>query len=126
MCPTLNKGEYILVDILYTQIKLFSSKKPFFFGDILTFKIPQKKDILIKRVIGVEGDELIWLDEETFFLNDVKITVPKNKNYLFKDFTKIPKHGIFFLGDNQSQSVDSRHFGFVSIHQVHGKVLFKE
>lgn len=124
MHPTFRKGDWIIINTFYNEKSFFSRYKSFFCGDILVFRSPLTDEMLVKRVAGTEGMPLTWLSEDTFRIGSETVTVKPQKKYLFKDFTKVPKHAIFFLGDNPSESSDSRDFGFVSTDRVEGKVLF--
>jgi signal peptidase I len=48
---------------------------------------------------------------------------PSSGNYCVDKPCKVPAGQLFVLGDNRSASSDSRHWGFVPIDHVIGKVL---
>lgn len=127
MNPTLRKGDRIVVLSLYNGKRFLSSRThaKILHNDIVIFKSPQTNQLLIKRVLATEGDLINFIDPNTISINGEVLHISDSKKYLFEDFTKIPKHAIFLLGDNRSHSTDSRDFGFVTIDRVQGKVLFK-
>lgn len=124
MSPAFKKGDWIVIDTFYNEKSFFSRYKKIFCGDVLVFKSPRTDEMLIKRVAATEGDALVWIDSDTLQIGNETVKISPNKKYLFNDFTKVPKHAIFFLGDNQPESADSRDFGFVSTDRIEGKVLF--
>jgi len=83
----------------------------------------------LKRVIAVEGDTVeiindrIYLNGKMLEENYVstKVTSPHNDNTKWE----IPKGYVFVLGDNRSNSRDSRDLGVVSRSDIVGKVIFR-
>lgn len=97
--------------------------------DIVIF--PQEKDLLIKRIVGVEGDT-IDIDNQTgiLYVNGVQENrLGISNTYTVEDGISFPlvvgKDEVFVLGDNRRDSKDSRYFGLVSTNQIKGKVIFK-
>ena len=76
---------------------------------------------IIKRVIGLPG-ETIKYQNGKLYVNGKKINDPYYKNNNTSDFesTKIPKNHYYVLGDNRSDSIDSRIIGPVSIDDIKG------
>jgi signal peptidase I len=123
MEPTLKNDDRIVIEKLSFYIK-----KPTY-DDIIVFRYPinpAKK--FIKRVIALEGDR-IKIQNDKIFLNG-KV---KYESYVFEkkmaDFSEvvIPKDTVFVLGDNRSNSKDSRSrdVGFVSLDLITGKAIYK-
>ncbi|MEM7164765.1 MAG: signal peptidase I [Planctomycetota bacterium] len=119
MRPTLQDGQRVLIwkpgpdDLTH--------------GDIVIFTDPNDghRD-LIKRVIGVPGDEVVIED------NEVRV----NGRILDEDYVLRGQRGlvlkrivyeghIFVLGDNRANSKDSRNFGPVPIDSVKGTVFMR-
>lgn len=87
------------------------------------------KDRLVKRIVGVAGDELdiregrLYINGEIESFAEIDVDTP-TRNYF--DFPiVVPEGQIFVLGDNRPVSRDSRAFGFVDLEQVEGKVGFR-
>jgi signal peptidase I len=102
MYPTIKVGDKITVTPVYNKSKL---KR----GDIIVFYSDELKDRLIKRLIGLPGDEIDIKDNGEVFINRSKIEEPYvvYKEDLGKQF-KIPQGKYLFLGDNRASSFDAR------------------
>nr|WP_245629359.1 signal peptidase I [Geobacillus jurassicus] len=128
MMPTLESGNLLIVNKLSYDI---GSIHRF---DIIVFHANKKEDY-VKRVIGLPGDRIEYKND-VLYINGKKCDEPYLRPYKQKlgkltgDFTleevtgktRVPPGCIFVLGDNRLSSWDSRHFGFVKISQVVGKV----
>lgn len=91
-------------------------------------KNKKPSDRLIKRVIGVEGDE-IDIREGFVYINGEKIEEPYIHNITEASGIEFPltvgENELFVLGDNREVSIDSRDFGVININQVEGKAVFR-
>lgn len=76
---------------------------------------------LIKRIIGLPG-ETIEYKEGKLYINGKSIKDPYYKNENTKDFEniKIPKNHYFVMGDNRSDSIDSRIIGTINKENILG------
>lgn len=99
-------------------------------GDIVAFYYGNK--ILLKRVIGVEGDQIVIRDDGTVMVNGRILDEPylsnKSLGICEIDFPyQVPDNRIFVLGDHRETSIDSRSttIGCVSDEFVVGKVAFR-
>lgn len=106
-------------------------------GDIVTFEDPDPEHagrILIKRVIATGGqtvdlrDGRVYVDGEP--LNEPythgKISKPL-ESHLYDEVTypyTVPEGSLWVMGDNRSNSQDSRYFGAIPISSVTGKGIF--
>jgi signal peptidase I len=148
MEPTLHTGQYILVNkLVYFHFDLNAPFRllpgqeelpqrviyPFYQprrGDIVVFEYPQDvtKDY-IKRVIGLPGDQVAIRDGQVF-VNEVQL----DQTYLLGAPTycvvgyacqagplTIPEGHLFVMGDNRSNSSDSREWGPLSFDRVIGQ-----
>lgn len=130
MQPTYEEGKMLSINKLGIY---FNSLKRF---DVVVFHPPNSDEIYVKRVIGLSGDEIHYVDDQ-LFVNGKAVNEPflstkegtevmkQTGNFTLEQITnktKIPEGYIFVIGDNRLQSRDSRHFGLVSIDDVIGKV----
>ena len=77
-------------------------------------------ETIIKRVLATGGDE-VRQTNGILLLNGVELAQYKTEGeteYLLGD------NEVYLLGDNASNSLDSRVFGPISLEQVKGRVLF--
>ncbi len=118
MIPTLQDGEYILVNRL--AYKIGEPQR----GDIIVFTSPTNEgQDLIKRVIGLPG--------ETITIRDgvVKVNgVPLSESYIaqapaYTGEWVVPEGQLFVLGDNRNDSQDSHQWGLLPIENVIGKAV---
>lgn len=141
MEPTLLVGDYLLVtkftygyNIPFTKKRILTFKKPER-GDIIVFRYPVDPDKdFIKRVIAVEGDEVI-IQNKRVYINGRELVVPsavyRDSYILPKELSprdnfgpiKVPKDSYFVMGDNRDSSLDSRFWGFVHISDIKGKAF---
>ena len=141
MYPTLHDKDTLIVNKLYlnrSDIKRF---------DIVVLKSDKLNQDIIKRVIGLPGDNIVFKDDKLYingkfieepYLDDLKNSErwKRNGNFakLTQDFTleslpatntkKVPENMLFVMGDNRIDSKDSRYFGFISVDKVIGKMIY--
>lgn len=120
MYPTIKIGDKIVVTRIYNKAKL---KR----GDLIVFKSDELEETLIKRLIGVPGDEVIIKDKGQVFINGSKIEEPYvvNMEDLDKKF-KVPKNKYLFFGDNRANSNDARKWEnpYIDGKDIKGKAQF--
>jgi len=131
MQPTLQDRDQMIVNKF-----IYHLKEPERF-DIVIFHASDEKDF-IKRVIGLPGEHVAVKDNQ-LYINDEKVEQhflePHEDNDVIypivtNDFTLeklpggydvIPENHVLVLGDNRTNSTDSRSFGLVNMEQVVGK-----
>ncbi|MDN5872808.1 MAG: signal peptidase I [Sinobacteraceae bacterium] len=148
MIPTLHIGDFILVNKFayglrcpVGECRLLGSGTPDR-GDVMVFKYPgggpDAGEDFIKRVIGVPGDHILYIDKhltinghalkyqpdgtyktptgvykrELETINDVTHSILVNPNVPPQDFRyTVPPNSYFVMGDNRDNSYDSRYWG---------------
>lgn len=117
MYSTLSDGDVLLLKKYDRSYERF---------DVVVFKY--KNDRLIKRVIGLPGD-IIEYRGNKLYVNGKYVEEPFLKNnqktfdFSLKEFgmSKIPDGHYFVLGDNRTNSTDSRSIGTISEDYIQGK-----
>jgi signal peptidase I len=123
MVPTLKYGDRVLVNKF---IYRFTEPER---GDVIVFKSVQGDDQdLIKRVVGVPGDEITVRGGRLFVNGEPQREPYVNKKFPDRSFyapTTVPKDHIFAMGDNRANSQDSRVFGPVPKENIEGEAFLR-
>jgi signal peptidase I len=104
-------------------------------GDVVIFRHTLSQEDFIKRVVAMEGDTFM-VKEGYVYVNGVKLNetyLPEGRrteagNFLTEgEVVKVPEDSYIVLGDNRSNSTDSRNklVGFVKRSQMKGRVFFR-
>lgn len=124
MEPNFNDGDVLI--LTKSHYKLFKVKR----GDVVAVNDKSSKNF-IKRVIGIPGDHIEYKDNQ-LYINGEKYDEKYLKNTITKDFkledigeTIIPEGEYFILGDNRTNSLDSRHIGLISKSDIIGKISLR-
>lgn len=133
MLPTMHDGDQILVNKLAYRLGEPERGDVVVFDRITTDGAIVQHDDLIKRVVATEG-EVVEIRACQVFVDGTAIEEP----YLSEggpddlvdrcrmpdmDPVAVPDGDVFVLGDNRSESFDSRMFGPVDSHQVIGRAI---
>ncbi|GMH05561.1 hypothetical protein Nepgr_007401 [Nepenthes gracilis] len=107
MLPTLNmRGDVLLSERVSHRLGKVG------LGDVVLVRSPENpRKTLTKRIIGVEGDRVIFMVNPGSC--DVSATLV------------VPKGHVWVQGDNIYASKDSRHFGPVPYGLIQGKAFFR-
>lgn len=159
MIPTLQVGDFILVNKFAYGVRVPIWNKTFIptglpkRGDVMVFYPPHQPDTyFIKRVIGLPGDEISYVNhvltvngqvipeklqamlpvgnpmlrQVTETLDGKEFTTWKHLqpgNLSVRGAWKVPEGHYFMMGDNRDNSADSRYWGFVSEDAIVGKAF---
>lgn len=120
MYPTIKPGDRIIVTRVYNPSNLER-------GDIVVFESDELQETLIKRLIGLPGDEIQIDDSGTVIVNgelldEPYIVNPQNKPGHFQ----VPEDKYLFFGDNRANSRDSRYWEepFIDANKIKGEARF--
>lgn len=126
-------------DTIMTGDRLFYEKVTYYFeepqrGDIVAFADPEiPSRILTKRVIATGGETVDLIDGQVYVNN-----VPLNEPYVDGEPSEpltpaygteitypytVPEGELWVMGDNRTNSQDSRYFGAIDVLSVTGKAL---
>jgi signal peptidase I len=129
MEPTLQVGDRIIVSKLSVEFGTIHT------GDILVFKAPKAvatvcgDDVadLVKRVIGLPGQHLTSKGN-TIYVNGKVLAQPWTHNPVLGRAignVTVPKNHYFMMGDNESDSCDSRFWGTIPHSSIIGKAFVR-
>lgn len=125
MEPTIREGSFAVC----WRLPFVTGDPSPHYGDIISFKQNTGR-ILIKRVIGLPGDEISFADgcvyrngeklDEPYLREQGKTEAVKQTSYT------VPDGYVFMLGDNREHSLDSRYMNdpYISLHELYAKMLF--
>jgi signal peptidase I len=120
MTPNLLRGDYVLINKL-----VYRFKEPEL-GDVAIFRSPRDNSYLVKRVVAKGGDHIIMTEDGHIILNGEEV-IESYANYGSYDSvtvdTVVPQGQYFMVGDNRSNSLDSRWFGSVERKMILGKAF---
>lgn len=128
MEPNFYENDYLFISKM--SYKVHDIKR----GDVIVFHSDLltdsgKKKLLIKRVIGLPGDQIDIHDGKVYINGKLQyesyIKVQRTIGNI--DGLTVPKGKLFCMGDNRDVSIDSRYeeVGCVSESKVVGKVVFR-
>jgi signal peptidase I len=132
MRPTVNQGEFILV-----QKDAYAIQPPQR-GDIVVFVTPNNRGLYLKRIIAIGGDTISWTPDNTT-VNGHKLREPYVYGFHSEaaddsseespdnevEPVHVPPNSFFVMGDDRDRSYDSRvpGFGCVPLDHIRGKAI---
>jgi signal peptidase I len=125
MVPAIEAGDRVFADKIYFKLNGKPKRGDIVVLDDPTGEFPQ----LIKRVIAI-ADDVIDLRDDGVYRNEVHLEEP----YVYGKLTDVqstsgeivfpytvPEGEVFIMGDNRTNSKDSRSFGSVPADSVNGR-----
>ncbi|MBR2679114.1 MAG: signal peptidase I [Bacilli bacterium] len=112
-----------MIDTLHHGDIMILNSSAYYFNDIERFDIvvvDEGKEYIIKRVIGLPGETVEYRNNKLYINGKfVKDNYASKKTDDFK--YKVGKNSYFVLGDNRTNSMDSRVFGAFKKNKIIGK-----
>jgi signal peptidase I len=117
MAPTLMKSDYV-AGFRANRLDLRR-------GDVVVFTSGYKGDYYVKRVVGLPGETLAIINGYVY-VNGKMLEEPYVKHRGQENLTPIqmPRDRVFIMGDNRTNSFDSRWFGPVPTSLIATRVRF--
>ncbi|HMP84342.1 MAG TPA: signal peptidase I [Verrucomicrobiota bacterium] len=132
MTPAVSAGDHVFAEG-FTYLKRKPQR-----GDVIVFKtdgIPllPTSTIYVKRVVGIPGDHL-ELSDGSLFIDGTRVALsnaygeisyklpPQSGNISPITNVLVPADRYFVIGDNATNSLDSRFFGFVPAKNIKGRI----
>ena len=127
---TFSDGQIILVNKL-----AYGIVNPFGSSLLIQWKKPAENDVIIylyqdsyviKRCAAAAGMTMDFLEDSGYSLrmgNGRQISLTSIQYHRMKNCHEVPQGYVFALGDNLSQSFDSRNYGFVPEKNILGKAI---
>ena len=140
MIPTLQNEDYVILsklgrtfdlDLKYGDIVVIDrsgEQSRSIFDEIQNIGIFNKVDekkLIIKRVIGLEGDN-VEIRDGRVYRNGILLDEPYLLDEIMlgpKDSYIVPPGHVFVLGDNRNNSLDSRLIGYIPIESIQGTMV---
>jgi len=129
MSPTLQNGDYLIVDELTYRFRDPAR------GEVVVFHYPNDpSERFVKRIIGLPGERIVIRNgrieifepdgtmrtlNESIYLSNIPSNWPGNME------VTLGEDEYFVLGDNRFHSFDSRNWGPVSKKQIIGRVILR-
>ncbi len=136
MQPNINENDIVFINLFTPKFSSYSR------GDIVVVRPPgvfeKNNEQYIKRVIGLPGETIGIQDgrvivfndnypdgefiDETYIPEDTKTIAANNQSSFISD--KLDNNEYYVLGDNRTNSIDSRNFGPIAKNRIIGKGFY--
>ena len=118
-------------EIQKSQVARYENEPTSLIGKFSFYVLENGKISYIKRVIGLPGDHVVIKDGKVY-LNDKEFSEPYLVPGVVTDNGRgfctdiiVPEKTVFAMGDNRSQSTDSRCFGCIPLEKIESKVWIR-
>lgn len=125
MIPTLRIGDHLISNKV-----VYKLREPLR-GEVIIFIYPKNpRKTFVKRLIGLPGEK-VKIYNGKIFINGKEVKNPRiSCRYYYsqgpygEEEVNVPKNSFYVLGDNTTNSNDSRYWGFVPEKNLAGKAYF--
>jgi signal peptidase I len=122
MEPTVSTGDTVLVDHLSPRLTGWRR------GDVVAFSDPQNRELTLKRIIGLPGDQ-VAIEDAVLLVNGQRVSEPyadnSHEDGVYLGPVTVPGDGYYVLGDHRDGSIDSRVFGAVKRRDLVGRMVLR-
>lgn len=120
MEPNLHPHQRLIVDKI--SYRLHAPQR----NDIVVIRLPDMEELLVKRIVALPG-ELVEIRSGIVYVNGEVVAEPFPHDMTPYDMSPIVLGPLsyFVLGDNRSNSNDSRAFGPVTLDEILGRVWLR-
>lgn len=124
MVPSFQNGDYLIIDEI--SYRLTDPKR----GEVIVLKNKDgAPNFLIKRIIGLPGERIYSEGNQIFIENDdeiLELAEPYVDDREFGLFDKqLGEDQYYVMGDNRSDSLDSRSWGSLDRENIKGRTLLR-
>lgn len=128
MEPNFFEKEYLIIDEISYRLRAPER------GEVIVFRYPENpKEYFLKRVIGLPGERVKISDNQVVIYNDQypegkkleEDYLPSYVETLGDKITTLGSEQYFVLGDNRSNSLDSRRIGPIDKGYIVGRAWFR-
>jgi signal peptidase I len=133
MSPAISPGDHVFMEgFTYLAGKPARGDNAVFRTDGLPMLPP--KEIYVKRIVGLPGEHVLIADGK-LFINDKEVVVTNAEGAILYPWSPVlsppphadlvvPSNSYFVVGDNSTNSMDSRTFGPVPRKNIMGRIYF--
>ena len=120
MSPTLVAGDQVLIDKISVRLR------PPTQGDLVVFGDPLHHELVVKRVVAL-GGQTVAIEDAVLVVDgtvrhEPQVDLSRIDSTYFGPVT-VPPDAIFVMGDNRSESTDSRTYGAIPLDELVGRVI---
>ena len=120
MSPTLEAGDQVLIDKISVRLR------PPTQGDLVVFRDPQYHELVVKRLVA-QGGQTVAIEDAVLVIDgtvrhEPQVDLSRIDSTYFGPVT-VPPNAVFVMGDNRSDSIDSRTYGAIPLDELVGRVV---